>query len=82
MIVEPTLAHVAAPVASLKPETRSVSSPARYITLPVAQFEPIEGSPASLPSDGGATNDAKLGATRGVRFSNHVDSRVDTNVET
>src|SRR5207253_2220988 len=57
----PTLVQVAAPVASLKPETRSVSTPACIITLPLAQFAPIDGSPASRPSGAGAAKFVNAG---------------------
>src|SRR4051812_48088312 len=59
--VEPTLVHVALPFALLNPETRSVSSPAWNMTLPVFQSAPIDGSPESRPSGAGAVKLANVG---------------------
>src|SRR3954454_19524625 len=47
----PTLAQVGGEV---EKSTRSVSRPAWYMTLPVFQLLPIDGSPASLPIPAGA----------------------------
>src|SRR3954469_8936334 len=54
----PTLAQVGGLV---EKSTRSVSRPAWYMTLPVFQLLPIDGSPASAPIPGGRGRCLRLG---------------------